>query len=160
MWFYLRKHSMWGGAHAVFITGVRIEIAANGQVTSELTPQVLRVLQSSRAFCFDAEYVAPAQKKDTTSDSTKAAEEHPAEHPEGHPEGHTAEDSAEDSAEDPAEHAAEEHAAEEHIAEDSAEDPAEDPAEASAEPIVDDATLEEPATQVLPRRRGRPARGG
>lgn len=139
MWFYLRKHSMWGGAHAVFITGVRIEIAANGQVTSELTPQVLRVLQSSRAFCFDAEYVAPAQKKDTTSDFTKAAEEHPAEHP--------AEDSAEDSAE---------HAAEEHIAEDSAEDPA----EASAEPIVDDATLEEPATQVLPRRRGRPARGG
>lgn len=132
MWFYLRKHSMWGGAHAVFITGVRIEIAANGQVTSELTPQVLRVLQSSRAFCFDAEYVAPAQKKDTTSDFTKAAEEHTAEHP----------------AEDPAEHTAEEHAAEGHTA------------EASAEPIVDDATLEEPATQVLPRRRGRPARGG
>ena len=158
MWFYLRKHSMWGGAHAVFITGVRIEIAANGQVTSELTPQVLRVLQSSRAFCFDAEYVAPAQMKDTTSDFTKAAEEHP--------EGHTAEDSAEhpaehpaeDPAEDPAEeHAAEEHAAEGHIAEGHiAEDSAEDP----AEPIVDDATLEEPATQVLPRRRGRPARGG
>ena len=140
MWFYLRKHSMWGGAHAVFITGVRIEIAANGQVTSELTPQVLRVLQSSRAFCFDAEYVAPAQKKDTTSDFTKAAEEHPAEHP--------AEHTAEHPAEDPAEHTAEEHAAEEHAA------------EASAEPIVDDATLEEPATQVLPRRRGRPARGG